>query len=562
MSPKEESQFDDLSFEKQREVFFKSAYADRGDLLLRSLDPTLLANGMSAEEMYLVTRDMDMDMRSEVLKYANLPQLFFMADLDCWKKDRIHKKGFLDWLKCLEQADLEKLGEWMIHMDYEMIIAGLKKVVEVLKPEWEYAADEIMGDKPYFTLDGLYYISTTEDNFETIKLAIEVMYQYARPQYVEVMEGLLSEMDYEMEEEAYRRRQTRLSERGFPETDSAIQIYRRLTREEFEKLPKKKLNGAKKDNLEEVAPHYPVLFSKERLFLDDVLLNLSKEPVEVLQSIQEELIWLTNKVLASEGINLASEEKVRHAIERVRRFVNIGLEALSDKQVERAMVLVKEIWLEYLFRQGFSELVRLRDRLEDVIRKYWGKNEKPFLDFLGEPYENVCRGLLVPHPVFYDPEEKREIDQTRDFKNLEEVQSTGKLLDVLAGFFEAVLSQNKNIFSVLGVKAGREDVPITMTQFVGTLLAQFTLTGKLSYRDLNKKELGKFFDRAFEPNGKKHQLRADVTSRFLAGFMNGQKNETLEAFLYQILARVEDDFSRLSGKRAMDPRFINTIRVK
>ena len=546
-----ESEFDELNFDKQKEIFFKSSYTDRGELLLRSQDPIQLANSMSSEEMYLVTRDMDMDMRSEVLKYANLPQLFFMSDLDCWKKDRIDKKSFLDWLKCLELADHDKLSIWLEKMDYEMIVAGLQQVIEVLKPEWEYAADEELGDKPYFTLDGLYYISTTEDNFETIKLAIDVLYQNARSEYVNIMEGILSEMDYELEEEAYRRRQNRLSDRGFPETESAIQIYKRLSHEEFEKLPKKKLSGPEKEMPEDM-PLYPVLASKERLFLDDVLLNLSKEPVQVLQSIQEELVWLSNKVLASEGINLASEEKVRHAIERVRRFVNIGLESESGMSVESAQFLVKERWLEFLFRRGFTQLVELRNLLEEMIRAYWGKNERQFLDFLGAPYEDICRGILNHAPVI----------DGKDFKSVSEVKEIGKLLGVIEQLHITLSKQNKNIFQVLAVEAGRDDQSTTLTQLVGTLFAQFALTGKSVYRPIGKKDIEKLLNTAFETREKKHFLRGDLTTGFLKELMNGRKDENLEAFLYQVLARVEEDFSRLSGKKSVDPRYISTVRIQ
>ncbi|MBI4971162.1 MAG: hypothetical protein HZC17_04925 [Candidatus Omnitrophica bacterium] len=551
MAQKNQSEFDDLSFDKQKELFFKSSYADRGDLLLRSQDPTQLANAMSSEEMYLVTRDMDMDMRSEVLKFANLPQLFFMSDLDCWKKDRIDKKGFLDWLKCLEQADLERLAVWLEKMDYEMIVAGFKQVIEVLKPEWEYAADELLGDKPYFTLDGLYYISTTEDNFETIKLAIEVLYQNARSEYVNIMEGLLSEMEYEMEEDAYRRRQIRLSDRGFPELDSALQIYRKLNHEEFEKLSKKKNSTTEKEFSKDL-PQYPVLASAERLFLDDVLLTLSKESVEMLHSIQEELIWLSNKVLASEGINLASEEKVRHAIERVRCFVSIGLEAESNLEVARAQVLVKEYWLEFLFRRGFTQLIELRNQLEEIIRKHWGKSERQCLDFLGEPYEAVCRGILKQVPEIAD----------KEFKTLDEIKDMEKLLGVLDRFFVVMSHQNKTIFHVLAVEADRQEESTTLTQLVGTLLAQFVLTGKSAYRPVSKKELAKFFEMGFETAEKKYHLRRDLIVNFLGGLMNGRKDADLEAFLYQVLARIEEDFSGLSGKKAIDPRYINTVRIQ
>ncbi len=561
MTDKNQQEFDELNFDKQKEIFFKSSYAERADLLLRSQDPVQLANSMSSEEMYLVTRDMDMDMRSEILKYANLPQLFFISDLDCWKKDRITKRGFIDWLRCLEQADFEKLAEWLIRADYEMVVAGLKKFVTVMKPEWEYAIDETLGDKPYFSLDDLYYIQTNEDNFETIKLAFEALYQGARAQYVNIVEGLLSEMDYEMEEEAYRRRQVRLSERGFPETESALQIYRLLEHDEFLKLPRKQIKTAVNEN-SDVPPAYPVLAAKERLFLDDVLLNLSSEPAETVYSIQEELIWLTNKALACEGIDMASEEKVRHAIERVRRYVNIGLEIESASSVDAARQIVKERWLEFLFRRGFTRLTELRRQFEEIMRRYWGSDKEAFLEFLGDPYELMGAGLLKPQPEFYDGAEKITVDGLRDFKTREEVEETQKVLNVLARLFESLLRLNKNMFKVVSVEADRDDEITPLVRLVGTLFAQFALTGKPVYQHLSKKDILKFFAAAFEANGKKHMLRPDSAERFLAEFMNGKRDGHLEAFLRQILTRVEEDFSGIRGKGVIDPRYINTVRIK
>lgn len=560
MTDKDKSQFDELSFEKQKELFFKSSYTERGDLLLRSQDPALLANSLSCEEMYLVTRDMDMDLRAEILKYANLPQLFFMSDLDCWKKDRIHSKGFLDWLQCLAQADLDKLGEWLARMDYEMVVAGFQHFIEVVKPEWEYVSDEQLGDKPYFTLDGFYYILVNEDNVETVRLAIEILFQHAHHEYVNLMEGLLSEMEYEMEEEAYRHRQMRLSERGFPELESAQQIYRRLSEEEWQKLPKKNGSAGRpiRDDSEMILPNYPVLWSKERLFLDDVLLNLSKEPVETLHAIQDELVWLSNKVLACEGIELASEEKVRHGIERVRRYVNIGLEDASGSQVEAAQKIVKEYWLEFLFRRGFTALTKVRDDVEKLIRDYWRGRKEHFFNFLGEPFENAARGMLRRDPLFYDPEESGNLDQLRDFKCLAEVRETARLVTALAGM-HAMLSRNfPKIFSVLGVEFERDGESTPLVELVGTLLAQFALTGSPAYREVARKDIALFVERAFETNA----LRPKIISGFMVSLLNGKKDEVLESFLHQLLARVEQDFRGLSGKKAIDPRYINTVKVK
>ena len=99
MTEKKKTQFEEMNFDEQKEVFRKSAFSEKGDLLLRSQDPEQLAQALSCEEMYLMTRGMDLDLRSEILRYANLNQLFFMSDLDCWKKDRVDVKNFMEWLQ-------------------------------------------------------------------------------------------------------------------------------------------------------------------------------------------------------------------------------------------------------------------------------------------------------------------------------------------------------------------------------------------------------------------------------------------------------------------------------
>ncbi|MBI4398900.1 MAG: hypothetical protein HY586_07215 [Candidatus Omnitrophica bacterium] len=555
--PQDAASFDELGFEEQKKIFFKSPYADRGELLLQSQDPVHLANSISSEEMYLMTRAMDPDMRSEVLKYANLRQLFFISDLDCWKRDRISRRGFLEWLRALGEADLEKMAEWLAHADYEMIVAGLGKYVQVLKPEWEYAADELLGDKPYFTLDGLYYIQTTEENFETVKLTFEMLYQTARAEYINVLEGILSEMDYEMEEEAYRRRQIRLGERGFPDKESAIQIYRALSHEEFLRLPKKQIKtGAKEQGAP--APSYPVPASQERLFLDDVLLGLSEEASEGIDSVQEELIWLTNKAIACAGMDLASEETLRDAVRHVRHFVNIGLETESRADIQAARALIQERWLEFIFRRGFTRLLDVRTDAQKIIAAHWDRSQEAFLEFLGEPYEGAVRGLLKPRPMYYAlTEQTGQIgnEEFRDFKTQKEVEEIQKFLRALGRALPLIPKPRKTL---------SENVR-TLSNSIGTAFAQCTL-GRTKppgiWAALNKKDLEKFLNAAFQTRGKSRVLDPAKSAAFISCFLRHRKEKELEEFIHGILARVEDEFSRIPRASAVEARYIRTVNIK
>jgi hypothetical protein len=106
-----------LNPEEQERIFHHAPFRERGDLLLHSHNPARLAQSLSQEELYLLTREMDLEEQSEILRYASLPQLFFISDIDCWKKDRLHPKSFVQWLETLLEADEERLLAWLVEMD-------------------------------------------------------------------------------------------------------------------------------------------------------------------------------------------------------------------------------------------------------------------------------------------------------------------------------------------------------------------------------------------------------------------------------------------------------------
>ena len=334
MQPEE---FEKLSLEEQEKIFHQTPFREKGELLLHSHNPLRLAGSLSEEELYLVTREVDLEERSEIIRYANLQQLFFISDIDCWKKDRINAPGFMRWLETLEKADEQRLLAWLVEMDYETVVAGLKTVIEVIKPETEYPSDELLGDRPFFTLDERYFILVNEENFETLRRAIELLFENHRGRYAALLEGILGELDDEIEEEAYQKRGLRLADRGFPEPETAYRIYRPLTKKDFEAFPRKPTGASKEKQFKAPfdlrAPHYLALRSQEKLFLDEVLLLFQKDPPEVTEGFQEELAWLSNKIVACEGIDFASEERVRRGVDRARSIVSLALENLSGRNL-------------------------------------------------------------------------------------------------------------------------------------------------------------------------------------------------------------------------------------
>ncbi len=562
----DEEEFEKLSPEEQEKIFHHTPFRERGELLLHSQNPMRLVQSLSREELYLLTREMDLEERSEVLRYANLPQLFFVSDIDCWKKDRLHAKSFLEWLETLLQSDEEKLLAWLVQMDYETVVAGFSYLIRVIKPEWEYPSDELLGDQPFFTLDERYFISVREENIETIRRAVEILFENNRGRYTMILEGILGELEYEIEEEAFQRRAIRLAERGFPDAESARRIYRPLSQEEFGRFP---LKNKEKETVPDGAgngmdaprrpPMYMTLWSKERLFLDEALLLFREEAQEIREGLEEELAWLSNKVIACDGIGFASEERVRRGIERARRFVNIGLEKLSARDLDEARKILKSRWLEAVFRCAVAELFHVRERARKIIDKHWPGEDKYFIEFLGELFGSIFSGILHNIPEYFDPEVKDHADQLRDFKNLEEAGRASRAvlqIESIHGFF---IREFASLLPAFNLEAKRGLPRRSLVAVLGTLFVSFTLSGRASFRSLSVSSLQNFLKKGFENRGDSRRLRAEAKEKFLRHFYSASEQELLRPLWALVFERLEEEWKDFDSSRTPDPRFITSL---
>lgn len=549
----DQEEFEKLSPEEQEKVFHQTPFRERGDLLLHSDNPLKLVQSLSREELYLLTREMDLDERSEVLRYANLPQLFFISDIDCWKKDRLHAKSFLEWLETLLYSDEQKLLAWLVEMDYETIVSGFNQLIRVIKPEYEYPSDEVLGDKPYFTLDERYFISADENNLETIRRAIEILFENHKGRYTLLLEGVLGELEYEVEEEAFQRRSMRLAERGFPDTESANKIYRPLTKEEFEKFSLKTQDKENDKSPEPVqAPHYLSLWSKEKFFLDDVLLLFREESQEVREGLEEELAWLSNKVIACDGITFASEERVRLGIERARCFVSIGLERLSGGDLYRARQILKERWLETIFRFAMGELVSAHQQAHKIVTMYWQGQEKNLIEFLDEPYGLIFKGLFSKIPQHLDREVKDHPDPLRDFRSLEEIRRvfrTVRQIEIMHKFLQARFEWKQPLPSP------------SLFACLGTAFVSYTLKDHASTHALSTQSLQQFLKEGFESVKGRRILKPENKKKFLDHFFSNKEKEELRPLWALLFEKFEEELGDLDPSHPPEPRFISTLSI-
>ncbi len=556
--------FENLNPKDQADIFDHSDLREKGELLLRAQDPRSIIRKLSQEEFYLITREMDVEERSEVVKHASLPQLVFMSDLECWSRDRIQPKQFLTWLETLRLAGDDSLLNWLVYGDYQVVVAGLKTMIQVIKAEREYAMDELLGDKPYFTLDENYFITVREDDLMTVRRVFEVLFERHRGRYVAILEGVISEIDDPLEEEAFKEREGRMSDRGFPDFESAQSLYKKISDHDFKNYPKKRETpkAVHTPSAEvEVRPNYLALFAKERFFLDEVLLSLSHEDEAACNTIREEMVWISNKVIAAQGMDLSSEKKVRWGVTRARAFVSLGLQMTADNSIPKAASIARDSWLETLFRKTVTELYVLRDSLQQLIRQYWNGDSIRFLQFLPHPYEEIVQGVLKPVPEYWEPKAVHEKRIYRDFMNLNEFQTTKSAVEQVVGIHDLFKSKTPNLFSLLA--AYPEKYSGDFFAAINTLFLLYLLGSKIEFKLLSEGDAKKAFKVCQEMIAQSSDNYKAQKISFIDSFISKPLIDPLRSLWSLAFSYLEDEVKKFQkGEKDIDQMDAVMIEVK
>ena len=503
-----------LTPEEQETLFRNAPVSEKGELLVLAHEPSRMTRALSQEELYLITRELDMEERSEILRYATLPQIVFVADMECWKQDRVEGRSFLAWLETLVAAGTQKTVEWLVNVDFETLVACFQSAVGSAKPDWEEASDELLGALPYFTLDDQYHFTVSEQNIATVRRVIEILYENHRGRYHALAESLLSENRDLIEEEAYRLREDRLAERGFPDIETARRVYRRMTQAEFEAHPKK---NAEKPFISDQSgqPGMLMRWQQENLFLDEVLIRLRPETPGLLEGIQEELAWLSNKVIAAGGLDFSSEASIRHGVERARQFVSIALEHLSGGRHDEARRFLTEYWLEPVFRRAATLLFEVRDRANHLPHAYWDQDRDLMLDALEGSYADVLRGFFEQIPLCFDPAYSEHAFHLRDFKTLDELQRASRAVEQLEKIHAWLLTEKPAGLkpALLEVRAISNDGGFF--SLLATAFARRMLGLKHLLEPLTEAQALKFYREILSGHGGRLRIAGDIRKNFI-----------------------------------------------
>lgn len=406
-------EFNALAPEERLDIIRHSSGTQKYRLLLEAFDADALVAAMAAQELFLLIKELGREDVGELVAWATSEQFTTFLDLDIWQGDRLHPAAILNWLQLLLDAGEEKVLELAQRLDYDLLVLLVKQFVQISRGP-EEAAEEDQGGQSA----GGYEIEYLDaEGGKVVGALLNLLHQH-EPQLVHnLLRSVRWEQDSLLEEEVFQNRNRRLEEFGFVDPNEAQAIFAWLDPATFQADDYRKgsiplpADGA-------VPPGFVVSAAAPRNLLAEVLANgLSREA-------SWELTYLLNAVMSADRVDVGEPLQVQAALEQVFRCLNLALEQQCGNDAHKAIALFDQVYLQPLFRLGFSLTLQLQRQARPLRNSAWAP-------FFSTADRHLLSALGGNKPQFYTGLNGSDLADIRPFQTLQELQTAAAALSRL-----------------------------------------------------------------------------------------------------------------------------------
>ncbi len=338
-----------LSSEDQVTLVCETALARRAAMLELLDKPEAVIPLMPKAELCFTVKSVGLTDAGWILEYATRDQLVACADLDAWNGLAPDVDSLGSWLEMFAEAGDETLLRAGQSVDAELWVLYLRdRILVELKPNDDESWQPPLGGQ---TLDGqFYYIARKPtDDAAAITRLLGALFQADYWLYFRVLQGVMWEMNSDLEEWAIRWRTGRLEDLGFPSWDESMCIYGFIRPDQRADLPVEQMGLDAADwDLPVWMPHLPATRDARHA----VFRAAAELDADERRSFFYGFIALANKVATADGLALGDIETLPKAIEKLAMLASLGLEFIAREQGLDLVSVVRRAKLERLFRVG------------------------------------------------------------------------------------------------------------------------------------------------------------------------------------------------------------------
>jgi hypothetical protein len=393
------ARFKQLSLADQLASFAHLDSDDQLSIILSAPNAGQLVAALPVQQFYQLLDEAGEERNQPLLQLATPAQAAFIFDLECWVAFDFSLDKAVEWLEQLLATGEGHALRVFRELDPEFLILFLKQTIAVAGGLGDLLTDEERLDAWDHTFDNCYYLKVVHDRHGQLALRlVDLLYRNDERLYVELMEGVKSELASELEELCHQFRDSRLADEGFPPLAEARAVYARVDPAGYRPATDKALADA-----DQPVPPLPALIGDRPTLLLRALAGIDSP------ALRQELQYLLNTVLVADGRNPADWEGIATVSERVAGCLNIALEYLSGGDEPAARALLTGDYLKRLFQLGHSLQMALHEKARGIESSDYASSR-------------ALAGLKELRPRFYRALDPDGVDGYREFRELADIR--------------------------------------------------------------------------------------------------------------------------------------------
>lgn len=473
-----------LTIREQAELALRLSAKDRLELLLHAPKPMRLVRSLPDSDLYLTVREVGPHDALPLIAMASASQVTHLLDLESWRHDRFDADRCGAWAAFLLEAGEPAFKRFLRAADDETLVLLFMQWMRVAPIEIDHeepvdghGETEAGTESGFVSPDGAHRFRPAHaEHASAIRRFAEAFFHDDQPRYFGILRSALREVPSEVEESAYRWRQSRLEEHGFPGFEEALSVY--APPEGITVFPSP-LPPEDPDGL--MASRAPVRVGAGGALVRDAIDRLGAAERERLL---HGLVSVANKVLVADGSDTGDPAAHRGAVEKATSAIVVALESRGVFDPAGAAQVLETVPPIELFREGHARGVDLQARARRIFRSGWGSGHPRAIELLDLPIRKRIAALLEPRPRYLDDADASEGGVRREFRNLREIDETRTAVD-FADLVGRVALDHLGV-DVADASRPRPDAPPpTFSTLFLTAMARFAVSGERVARPLD-----------------------------------------------------------------------------
>jgi len=358
-------------------------------------------------DLYLLVKEIGLEDLPEIIELASPAQIAFCLDLDLWNRWIPSVDRLYEWLSVIVEGDEASVVEKLRGLDPELLILFLQREILVGGGLQVISNPEDHLPEYEHSFDGVYYLTfRNREHSSVVARLLEILCAHDNPLYRTLLEGVRSELQSDLEESAFRFREARLADHGFPDYETSRSLYAYIDPDCFP------LDPAVSAGNDPEIPSFPVVPDGGDLFCRCF--------APLRHERETELTILLNGVLMAHHAPLEEGEDIRRLMRQTTGFLSLAIEYRVGNDEQRGIDFIRHHSLASLFRLGFSLTMRLQHRAARIHSSDAAANHAG---------QRALEGLLRIPPRFYRGFDDDLLDDYREFRTLADIETARRFLD-------------------------------------------------------------------------------------------------------------------------------------